>query len=96
MGTIAATDMAEQVAEGHISLRGALEWHLRVNHVPPVPLEMVEVCQRIIESQGTWAYDDTISLPEDVRWRGLATAPIASIIEGFHLDEFLERFAEEE
>ena len=96
MGSMAATDMAQQVAEGNVSLRGALEWHLMANHFPPVPMPMVDVCQRIIETQGTWAYDDTISVPEDVRWRGLATAPIQSIIEGFHLEEFLEHFAEEE
>lgn len=95
MGTANALGMAEKVADGSISLWGALEYHLTFNHFPPVPLTLVSVCQRIIEGQGTWGYDDTISLPEDVRWRGESQAPIQAVIEEFHLDPFLEHSEEE-
>ncbi len=96
MGTTNAEGMAEQVAAGNISLEQAIEWHLTENHMPPVPLAMVEVCTRIIKTQGEWGYGDDISLPEDIRWRGQTQAPILSVIEEFHLDPFLEHFEEEE
>lgn len=96
MGAGNATQMADHVTDGDISLYQALEWHLTANHFPPVPVAMVAVCQRIIETQGKWGYDDCISLPEDVRWRGESQAPILAIIEEFHLDPFLEQFEEEE
>ena len=96
MGHANAAAMAEQVDSGAASLEFALEWHLTSNHYPPVPVAMVEVCVRIIEGQGTWGYGDTISLPEDVRWRGESQAPIQAVIEEFHLDPFLEHTEMEE
>ena len=96
MGTASVTGVAEGVANGSISLFQALKWHLTVNHIPPVPVAMVEVCIRIVETQGEWGYDDTISLPEDVRWRYENQAPIHAVIEAFHLEPFLEHAEEEE
>lgn len=96
MGNATAQDMAEQVDTGGLSLYEALKYHLTVNHFPPVPEALVPVCVRIVEEQGQWGYDDTITLPEDVRWRGQTTAPIQAVIEEFHLDSFLEQFEVEE
>lgn len=95
MGTANATSVAEAIADGNIGLWEAIHWHLTVNHYPPAPVALVNVCVRIIETQGTWGYDDTISLPEDVRWRGESQAPIQAVIEEFHLEPFLEEFEEE-
>lgn len=96
MGTTNALGMAEEVADGNITLYKALEWHLTANHYPPMPLAMVGVCQHIIETQGDWGYDDYISLPEDILWREESQAPIFAIIETFHLDPFLEQFEDED
>lgn len=90
MGTMRAMGMAEAVADGDISLDQALGYHLQVNHYPPIPGEMVEVCKKAIElaNQGDW--DAEVFLPDGITYRDQLTAPVAAIVEAHHLHTFLE------
>ena len=69
----------------------ALKWHLSTNHYPPVPSSMIAVCKEVI----LWANEDgdpnqEFALPKDVSYKGSTTAPAWAIIEGHHLDSFLD------
>ena len=83
MGSLQAAEMAE-----FADLRQGLTWHLRGNHYPPVPLEMIEPC---IEAMYAYAEGDShrqIPLPEPITYKGSSTAPAVEIIEAHHLWEF--------
>ena len=80
---------AQELAE-ILDLESAIAMHLRVNHYPPVPHEMVKPCIEAINAYND-GYDlnKLIELPEGVSWRGLTTAPAHAIIEAHHLDAWL-------
>ena len=85
MGALQAMDMAETV-----DINTALSWHLTSNHYPPVPTSMVPVCIEAIDAANEDDWDRELDLPEGVSWRGLTTAPASAIIEGHHLDAWIE------
>lgn len=69
----------------------ALRWHLSSNHFPPVPLEMLDPCRKAIELANAGEdVNTTIELPEGFGWKSMATAPVWAILEGYHLDGFLD------
>lgn len=72
-----------------LDLEGALEMHLKVNHYPPVPKEMVQPCIDAIDAFHEEDYQRLITLPEGTSWRGLPTAPAAAIATAHHLDAWL-------
>lgn len=90
MGSLQAAAFAEAVGDGDISLESALSWHLRANHYPPVPETMVPVCIAAIDAANEGDWDRSIDLPEGVSYRDQTTAPARAIIEGHHLDSFLD------
>ena len=85
MGKLQAMEMAEM-----LDMESALSWHLRANHYPPVPESMVPVCVEAIEAGLDDDYEKLIKLPEGVSWRGEEEAPAYAIIEGHHLETWLE------
>ena len=85
MGHLSAVDMAST----DISLEQQIVWHLRSNHYPPVPSNMVQPCIEAIEAGNEGDYSRAITLPEGVSWRGSNEAPAYAIIEGHHLHPWL-------
>jgi len=85
MGYMNAADMAD-----HANLTQALTWHLQSNHFPPVPLAMVPVCEAAIDAVLSGEPDIFIDLPEETTWRGESEAPAWAIVEGHHLEAFIE------
>jgi len=83
MGNLQATEMANTP---ELTMEQALTWHLQVNHYPPVPTSMVQVCMEAIDAYWEDALDKEISLPEGISFRGSETAPARDIIIQHHLD----------
>lgn len=80
MGSLQAQEMSDM-----LSLEDGLAWHLRINHYPPVPLEMIPVCIEAIRAYNDEAYDSPIDLPDGTTWRGEVYAPAWAIVDGHHL-----------
>ncbi|KKN83814.1 hypothetical protein LCGC14_0294670 [marine sediment metagenome] len=96
MGNTQAVGMAEAVADGSVSLDRALSYHLQTNHYPPLPNEVLPIAKHIIETQGEWGWDDAITLPEGMLYKGGSWAPVWACVQEWHLDAFLESFLMEE
>lgn len=90
MGALNAAAMGEAVADGGLSLRQALDWHLSSNHYPPVPPSMIDPCVDAIQALDDDEADLLITLPEGVSYRGGRLAPAWAIVEAHHLDAFLD------
>lgn len=88
MGALQAQEIATLL--GDINRAQALSWHLTSNHYPPVPEFMVPVCEAAIDAYNEGEPDRLINLPEGVSYRGVISAPAIAIIEGHHLDAWLE------
>ena len=86
MGSNFANDLADM---DNISLTTQLDFHLRANHYPPVPVSMVEPCIEAIYACNDEMQDKLIKLPEGVSWRGQDSAPANAIVEGHHLDAWV-------
>jgi hypothetical protein len=85
MGRMTAISLAEE-----LSLEQGIEVHLRSNHYPPVPVEMVPVCIDALDAvntDGDW--DRLITLPSGILWKGQPEAPAHAIIEQHHLEFWL-------
>lgn len=87
MGALQAREMAELDS---ISLERSISWHLTSNHYPPIPTSMVPTCIEAIDNANAGEWDKLISLPEGVGWRGLTAAPTSAIVEGHHLESWIE------
>ena len=96
MGSLHAAEFANAVAQGGISQEQALHWHLSANHYPPVPVSMIPACVAAIEAANDGEWDRLIPLPEGVTWKGHEQAPASAIIEGHHLQSFLDGDDEDE
>ena len=80
---------AIDLADSELSLEAMLAIHLQSNHYPPVPLAMVLVCVKAIDSyNANFNGSELIELPEGVSWRGAPSAPAWAIIESHHLSEW--------
>ena len=91
MGSTMARDLADNGDEYGLTIDNALAIHLRSNHYPPVPLTMVAVCVKAIDSyNANFNGDELIELPEGVSWRGNTSAPAWAIIEGHHLNAWCD------
>lgn len=86
MGRNFATDLAAS----DLPLEAQIEHHLTANHFPPVPLSMVRPCLDAIEACLDYNPEQLIELPAGVSWRGQDTAPAAAIVQGHHLEAWLE------
>lgn len=66
-----------------------LRWHLTSNHFPPVPESMVEPCKEAIRAMYEGEPTRSIELPEGVTYRGMNYCFAGSLVDSFHLDDFL-------
>ena len=91
MGSVTAIGLADSV----LDLETQLAYHLQGNHYPPVPLSMVQPCIDAIDAAYDEDYDRMIMLPEGITCRGSVGAPAYAIIEGHHLEWFIDPVDEE-
>lgn len=61
---------AISIADSGLSLRDQLVWHLRANHYPPVPAEMVEPCIMALNLASNDEWEAHVWLPEGITYRG--------------------------
>jgi len=87
MGWLKAIEWAE-ASEG-LGLEAAVMHHLRSNHFPPVPCEMVDPAVQAIELAARGDYDTEIETPYEHRQYG-HTPPAYAVIEALHLEPFVE------
>lgn len=78
------------MASSDLTMERQLEWHLKANHYPPVPVSMVVPCKEAIEAYWADDLEKAIELPEGVTYRGNTTAPAREIIINHHLDAWCE------
>jgi hypothetical protein len=67
----------------------ALKWHLQANHFPPVSSDFLPAARKAIKegNKGNWSKE--IKMPNGV------IKKVSEIIEGLHLDEFLDNQEED-
>ena len=87
MGSLQATE----IANSGLSLEDSLAWHLRANHYPPVPLEMIAVCVEAIDLMNEGLPNSQIELPLGTSYRGDTTAPAWAIADAHHLNAWIEK-----
>lgn len=90
MGRIGAEGFAQAVEEGDTTLAATLVWQLQSNHFPPVSIAFVPVCIDAIERASVGDWNARIQLPNG------RTLTVAGIIEGLHLEAFIDSGGEEE
>jgi hypothetical protein len=93
-------NLSQDLASGEFGL--TLEDQVRIqlvsNHYPPLPVEMVGACVEAIHACNEDDPDRLIDLPEvmdmgemsQVRWRGEPQAPAWALVQGHHLDAWIE------
>jgi hypothetical protein len=86
MGRLSLEEMGKEMAE----MTQVITWHLTSNHYPPVPVNMVDPCLIAIGACNDGQPNFEVALPDGITWRGRSTAPAWAIIEGHHLEYFLE------
>ena len=90
MGSVTAIGLADTA----LDLETQLLYHLKGNHYPPVPSEMVAPCIEAIDAAYDEDYERIIDMPMvgdfQIRWRGLTQAPAWAIIEQHHLSWFID------
>jgi hypothetical protein len=90
MGELGARAMSEVCDDLGIDLRQQLSWHLGSNHYPPVPQSMIEACINAIDAGNEGDFDRLIDLPDGASWRGQKSAPAHAIIDGHHLNAWID------
>ena len=85
MGSNFATDLADM----DMDLAQSIRIQLTANHYPPVPVSMVEPCIEAIHACNEQEYDKLIKLPDGITWRDKEYAPASAIVEGHHLEAWL-------
>jgi hypothetical protein len=85
MGNNFSTDLAEM----DMDLYQSIKIQLQANHYPPVPVSMVEPCIEAIQACNDDDPAKLIKLPEDITWRKKEYAPAYAIVEGHHLEAWL-------
>jgi len=90
MGSVTALGIKDSV----LDLETQILYHLRGNHYPPVPAEMVKPCIEAIDAYYDEDYDRMITLPKvndfQITWRGQSEAPAKFIVDGHHLHTFID------
>lgn len=89
MGSVTAIGLADSV----LDLETQILYHLRGNHYPPVPAEMVQPCIEAIDAAYDEDYDRMIDMPMvgdfQITYKGQTQAPAYAIIEQHHLEWFI-------
>lgn len=89
MGSVTASDFAESVSAGEISLDVALQYHFTGNCYPPLPLFFIEPAKAAIKAYGEGKYDKHISLPDGVTFNGSKTAPASELVDFLRITAFV-------
>lgn len=92
MGRMQALEM------GHYApLNRALIWHLQSNHFPPMPLDLLPVARKAIELANQAIAEDNETLWQEMIYVPTADRKlsVSEIIEGMHLDSFLDAIQED-
>lgn len=74
--------------EDGMDIDKALEIHLQYNHYPPVDLAFIPACKMALEFANMDDWNEKIKLPNG------RILDVADIVEGLHLDAFLEYIEE--
>lgn len=89
MGSVTAIGLADSV----LDLDTQILYHLKGNHYPPVPAEMVAPCIEAIDAYYDEDYDRMIDMPMvgdfQILYRGEKQAPARAIVDQHHLDFWL-------
>jgi len=80
MGRLQAEEIASMLKQEQ-----ALEWHLQCNHYPPVNKVFIPIAQEAIELANQGIHDQIIKMPNGIK------LSVEAIIEGLHLDTFLDQ-----
>ena len=95
MGSVTAIGLADTT----LDLETQLAYHLKGNHYPPVPVEMVQPCIEAIDAYYDEDFDREIAMPKvgdyQITYKGLNVAPAWAIVEQHHLDWFINPADEE-
>jgi hypothetical protein len=90
MGSVTAIGLADSV----LDLETQLLYHLKGNHYPPVPAEMVQPCIEAIDAWWDGDSDRMIAMPKvgnfQILYRGDTVAPAHAIIDQHHLHFWLQ------
>jgi hypothetical protein len=73
-----------------MSIDVSLRWHLSYNHYPPVSIAFIPTAKRAIELANEGEWDTEIEMPNGI------TLEVGAIIEGLHLDFYLDDDEEED
>lgn len=96
MGSVTAIGLADTT----LDLETQLLYHLKGNHYPPVPAEMVQPCIEAIDAAYDEEYDRMIDMPKvgefQITYKGSTQAPAWAIIEQHHLSWFIDPQDEDE
>lgn len=98
MGSNLSNEMADgTLAEMGIvlTMEDQIAIQLTSNHYPPVPRSMVQPCIDAIDACNEDDSNRQIELPEGITWRNQTTAPAYAIVEGHHLDAWVNNYDEE-
>lgn len=74
-----------------LTLRIALENHLRYNHYPPLPLSFVPVCAMAIDLVNMEELDELIQLPENIEVNDKSFISACDVVDFCHLEYFLNQ-----
>ena len=89
MGSLTAIGLADSV----LDLETQLLYHLKGNHYPPVPAEMVTPCIEAIDAYYEEDYDRMIDMPMvgdfQILYKGSKQAPARAIVNQHHLEWFI-------
>ena len=95
MGSVTTLGIIDSV----LDLETQLLYHLRGNHYPPVPAEMVQPCIEAIDAFYDEDYGRMIDMPMvgdfQILYRGETQAPARAIVEQHHLETFIDPVDEE-
>ena len=90
MGSITAIGLADTT----LDLETQLLYHLKGNHYPPVPAEMVKPCIEAIDAFYDEDYQRMIEMPMvgdfQILYKGMSHAPASAIVEQHHLEWFID------
>lgn len=89
MGSVTAIGLADSV----LDLETQILYHLKGNHYPPVPAEMVAPCIEAIDAYYDEDYDRMIEMPMvgdfQITYKGSTQAPARAIVQQHHLEFWL-------
>ena len=95
MGSITAIGLADTT----LDLETQLLYHLKGNHYPPVPAEMVNPCFEAIDAFYDEDFNRMIEMPMvgdfQILYKGMSHAPASAIVEQHHLEWFINPVDEE-